>query len=435
MTAPETRPVPLRRNRSFRILWTGQFVAQFGPGMGAVAYPLVLLDSGGTPALVGTVTFALGAAAVAARLPGGAAADRFDRRALMIGAQGSRALAMGFLVLVLVVVGDSTLLLWAVVAVALVDVVGHEGYRFAERAALRHIVPPSQLSAAVGQNEARNQIASILGPVAGGWLMAVSRVLPFGAAAAGHAVAAIGLVFVRERLQGPREPAASVEGPRRRRWTEAFSWIGERPPLQVLLLAGAAPNLVINGVMLTVVMVGADAGVGSATIGAVLGTVGLGGICGALGASALLRRFSPRTLVLVTLWVLPLTVVAAIPLVDHWSVVFPLAVAVAMAPLLSIILGTYQLLTTPDRLQARVGSACTFISGAVAPLGPLVAGFGVQYTGTPLLFSGFALLLLGVAALVTALPATRELTSFPRQPDRPAGKSSDEAPPSAKEAP
>ncbi|PWV57408.1 MFS transporter [Nocardiopsis sp. L17-MgMaSL7] len=431
MASPEREPAPLRRNRSFHILWTGQFAAQLGPGMGAVAYPVILLDLGGTPALTGSVTFLLGVAAVAARLPGGAAADRFDRRALMIVAQGTRMLAMAVLCLGLLT--GATWLLWLVVFVALVDVVGHEAYRFAERAALRHIVRPSDLSAAVGQNEARNQIASLIGPVLGGWLMAASRTLPFGAAALGHAVAAIGLLFVRERLQSPRTPAERGAGPRRRVWTEAFSWIWARPELRVLLLSCVTPNLVITGVVLTVVMVGAEAGIGTGQIGTVLGVASLGGIGGALGASALLRRFSARGLVLAALWWLPVTVLATIPLIDHWTVVFPLAAAMAAAPLLSIILGTYQLLNTPDRLQARVGSACTFVTGIAAPLGPLAAGFGLQFAGTLPLFLGFTLLMLVVAVWVSFDPSTRRLSSLPTSPDRAPGNPPDHAPPSAKE--
>ncbi|MFE1165833.1 MFS transporter [Nocardiopsis sp. NPDC058789] len=431
MVSPENEPAPLRRNRSFRILWTGQFAAQLGPGMGAVAYPVILLDLGGTPALTGSVTFLLGVAAVSARLPGGAAADRFDRRTLMIAAQGTRALAM--VVLCLGLLTGSPWLLWLVVIVALVDVVGHEAYRFAERAALPHIVRSTDLSAAVGRNEARNQIASLIGPVLGGWLMAVSRTLPFGAAALGHAFAAIGLLFVRERLQHPRTPAARGDGARLRTWTEAFSWIWARPELRVLLLSCVAPNLVITGVVLTVVMVGAEAGVSTGQIGTVLGVASLGGIGGALGASALLRRFSPRGLVLATLWWLPITVVATIPLVDHWAVVFPLAAAMAAAPLLSIILGTYQLLNTPDRLQARVGSACTFVTGAAAPLGPLAAGFGLQFAGTMPLFLGFTVLMLVVAVWVSFDPSTRRLGSLPPSPDRSPGNPPDHAPPSAKE--
>ncbi|MFE9245141.1 MFS transporter [Nocardiopsis sp. NPDC006938] len=431
MANPEHTRAPLRVNRSFRILWTGQFAAQLGPGMGAVAYPVILLDLGGTPALTGSVTFLLGVAAVAARLPAGAAADRFDRRALMIAAQGTRMLAMAVLCAGLFT--GATWMLWLVVVVALVDVVGHEAYRFAERAALRHIVRPGDLSAAVGRNEARNQVASLVGPVLGGWLMAASRALPFGAAALGHAFAAFGLLFVKERLQDPRTPRGSGDGGGHHTWTEAFTWIWARPELRVLLLSCVTPNLVITGVVLTVVMVGAEAGVGTGQIGTVLGVASLGGICGALGASALLRRFSSRTLVLAALWWLPVTVVVAIPLVDHWTVVFPLAGAMAAAPLLSIILGTYQLLNTPDRLQARVGSACTFVTGVAAPLGPLAAGFGLQFAGTPPLFLGFTLLMSVVAVWVSLDPSTRRLSSLPASPDRSPGTPPDQAPPSAKE--
>lgn len=433
MANPELVPAPLWRNRSYVILWTGQFAAQLGPAMGAVAYPIILMDEGGTPAFVGTVTFALGVAAVAARLPSGAAADRFDRRAQMFVAQSVRALAM--MVLFTGLVTGTGWLLWLVVAVALVDVVGNEAYRFAERAALRHIVLPTQLSGAVGRHEARNQIVSMFGPVLGGWLMVVSRSLPFGVAMVGNACAALGLLFIGKRLQHPREPEQESRGRRFLEWTEAFTWIRERPALRVLLLSCAVPNLVVSGVMLGVVMAGDEAGVGTGQIGTVFGIASLGGIVGALGASYFIRRFSPKTLVLAVLWGLPPMVLATGHLVDHWTVVLPLAAAMAMAPLLSIILATYQLLITPDRLQARVSSACTFITGATAPLGPLIAGFGLQYAGPLTLFSSFSLLMLGVAVTITFLPSTRYLSLLSQVSAGPEEQGPREISPSPKDEP
>lgn len=434
MAEPENAvPVSLWRNTSFKILWGGQFAAQLGPGVGAVVYPIVLMDEGATPALVGTMTFALGVAAVAARLPSGALADRFDRRAVMFWAQGARALGMGVLCLGLFT--DSTWLLWLVMGVALVDVLGNEAYRFAERAALRHIVHPSQLSKAVGQHEARNQIVSMLGPIVGGWAMVLSRALPIGMVALGQAGAAIGLMFVKERLQNAPVRENPPAGPRTRVWTEAFSWIRASPAVRVLLISCLVPNLVISGVMLTVVMAGGEAGVGTGQIGTVFGVAAMGGIAGALCASALLRRLSPRVILLAVLWLLPPAVLATGVLIDHWTVVFPLAAAMAMAPLLSIILATYQLLTTPDHLQARVGSACTFITGSAAPLGPLVAGFGLQYSGTMPLFFGFASLMLGVALLVTLLPSTRRLSALPRVTAASDGEFPQQAPPRTKDTP
>ena len=426
-------PTPLWRNTSFKILWGGQFAAQLGPGVGAVLYPIVLMDEGASPALIGTLTFGLGVAAIAARLPGGALADRFDRRGVMLVAQGTRALGMGLLCFGLFT--GTSWLLWLVMCVALVDVLGNEAYRFAERAALRHIVHPSQLSQAVGQHEARNQIISMIGPVVGGWLMLLSRALPIGVVALGQAGAALGLVFVKERLQNERETAPPRGGPRPRGWTEAFSWIRANPAVRVLLIGCVPPNLVISGVMLTIVMAGNEAGVGTGQIGTVFGVAAMGGIAGALCASTLLRRFSPRAILLAVLWLLPVMVLATGSLIDHWTVLFPLAMAVAMAPLLSIILATYQLLTTPDRLQARVASTCTFITGIAAPLGPLIAGFGLQYSGTMPLFFGFAMLMLGVALLITLLPSTRRLSSLPRAAVAPMGEPPQQTPPSAKDVP
>ena len=407
---PGAAPAPLRRNRSFRVLWSGYFAAQLGTGMGAVAYPVVILEVGGTPALTGVITFAAGTAAVAARLPCGAAADRYDRRRLMFGAQMTRAAAMGTLAVGLFT--GSSWVLWLVAAVAVVDTVGHEAYRFAERAALRHIVHQEQLPDAVGQNEARNQVAALIGPALGGWTLALGRSVPFGLAALGHLLSGLGLFLIRERLQTARDGAAARR-PGLRDLRPAFTWIAGRPEIRVLLLGCVAPNLVVGGVTLAVIMRAGQEGAGGPQIGTVLAVAGLGGGVGALAAPRLMRSLSPRTLYLSVLWALPPMVLALAPLAGHWSVVFPLAVILACAPMVNVLLGTYQLLTAPDHLQARVGSACTLITGLAAPLGPLIAGFGLQYGGVLPLFAAFAAFLGLVATLISLMPSSRLLANLP----------------------
>jgi hypothetical protein len=65
---PPAPPVPLRRNRSFRLLWIGQVLSDTGTGTAYIAYPLLVLALTHSPAIagvVGTVELVLGLPTVA----------------------------------------------------------------------------------------------------------------------------------------------------------------------------------------------------------------------------------------------------------------------------------------------------------------------------------------------------------------------------------
>lgn len=100
--APE-RPSPLRalRHHDFRLLWSGQTVSSVGTWMQVVALSLLVLCLSDNDALaLGSVALAQAAAFLALSLLGGSAADRFERRRLLLVTQGSQmllALLLGLL--------------------------------------------------------------------------------------------------------------------------------------------------------------------------------------------------------------------------------------------------------------------------------------------------------------------------------------------------
>ena len=85
-----TELVPLRRNRDFILYQSGGLLSTFGSGISGIAYPLLTLaltHSAAKTGYVGAVEFL---PLVILSAPAGVAADRFDRRRLMIAADASR---------------------------------------------------------------------------------------------------------------------------------------------------------------------------------------------------------------------------------------------------------------------------------------------------------------------------------------------------------
>ena len=113
--------VPLRRNRDFVLLQAGQFLSSAGSQATAIAYPLLVLALTHSAVKAGLVSFARTAPIAVLAIPAGLAADHWNRRALMIGADVLRAAAMAGLAIGLVV-GDVPF--WVITCVAFVEGIG-----------------------------------------------------------------------------------------------------------------------------------------------------------------------------------------------------------------------------------------------------------------------------------------------------------------------
>jgi MFS family permease len=104
-----------------------------------------------SPAQAGLVAFARLTPSALFGLVSGAAADRTDRRRLMIGADALRGVALGALAAALVV-GDPPVS--AILLVAFIEGTGATVFGDAEPGALRAVVPAAQLADAAGAQEA-----------------------------------------------------------------------------------------------------------------------------------------------------------------------------------------------------------------------------------------------------------------------------------------
>src|SRR5919201_1578057 len=111
-------PTPLRRNRDFVLLQAGQLLSAFGSNMSRIAYPLLALAVTHSPAKAGYVGGVQFLPYLVFGLAAGVAADRFERRRLMIVSETLAAAALA--TLAASVLAHETRF-WLVLAVAFVD--------------------------------------------------------------------------------------------------------------------------------------------------------------------------------------------------------------------------------------------------------------------------------------------------------------------------
>ncbi|MER6365954.1 MFS transporter [Kitasatospora sp. NPDC001527] len=407
-TLAETPPgPPLRRNRDFLKLWTGAGISILGTRVGTVAYPLLMVWQNGSTVDAGLVGFAALLPLLLVQLPAGVVVDRWDRRRTMIACDVAGLLAMGSVGLVLL---SGRVLLPHLMAAAFVEAAAGIFYRLAERAAVRNVVEPRHLSAALSQNEARGRAAGLLGQPLGSSLFTVSRGLPFVFTAAGHLFALLTLLAIRKDLQSER---TAVRKDLRAELAEGFAWLWRQRFLRTAVSLVAGTNILFQVLSLTLVVIVKESGSSPAVIG-VIGTVsGVGGVCGALAGSWFGRRFSVSAILrgVFAAWTVLMPMVA---LSDN-----PLALGGVFAgltfagALMNVAAGVYQVQVTPDRLQGRVSSVAMLLTSGTNSLGPLIAGFllGAVGTTSTVLGVGVAMLVTTVAALLS--PAVRDAAGTP----------------------
>ena len=397
--------VPLRRNRDFMLLQTGQLLSNTGSQATSIAYPLLVLALTHSPAKAGLVSFARALPAAFLGLPAGVAADRWNRKQLMIVADIVRALAIAFLA--------ATILLhhvafWEIPVVAFVEGAGSALFGAAQAGAMRAVVPLRQLPAAAGAKTGRDAAVLLAGPPLGGALFSLARAVPFVVDALSYACSTIALLAMRTPFQQQRERSVASL---RTELAEGFRFLWGQPFLRTCALLFALGNFIGPSILFVLVVVGRRQGLSGGTIGVLVAAFGA---CLLLGSflSPLVRRLLPvRGVLLLELWT---WLGCVLFLVDPSVYVLAASIlpsALAIPSTDSVVHG-YRIAMTPDRLLGRAESVRSTISLSIAPLGPLIAGILLATVSARLtiaFFAAFSLLLLIWGTLSPSIRAAPRL--------------------------
>lgn len=390
------RAQSLWRNRDFGLLWSGQTVSDIGANATMLALPLLVLSVTGSASDAGLAGTAYAASQALLRLPGGALADRWNRRRVMLICDAARiTLLAGMIVMLTTDHLSFALILVVFTCVGVFDVV----FSPAEDASISHLVPPHQLSQAFAQNEARQYGASLAGPPLGGLLFSVGRAVPFAFDLLTYAVS-FGTVWA---IRGPMDEPASQKSsnPFLGQIAEGVRYVWNSPFLRATVTVAAPLNFAVTGALFATTVVLRQAGVSAAIIGLAQAVAVCGGLLGAFAATALSSRLSLRQIVLVVAWILVACMVAATLLTGTLAMVMPLAVGLFFAPAANAALFGHLASTTPSQLQGRVISVVIFAATSTAALSPVVIGALVENVAADI-----ALLTCAVAVTVSAVAAT-----------------------------
>ena len=380
-------------------------LSTLGSQVTAIAYPLLVLAITHSPAKAGIVGFAGLIPHAVFGLPAGVAADRWNRKRLMLAADGVRAVAIASLAATILLDRVS---FWQIVVVAFVEGTGSVFFNTAHAGALRAVVPRQQLPAAVGVIRARGAVVMIAGPPLGGALFALGRAVPFLFDAVSYTFSFISLVLMRTPFQEVRE----VDPARlRTQIVEGFRFLWSQPFLRTCAFLYGLGNFTIPGILLVVIVAGQRHGLSSTGIGLLLAGFGACILAGSLLSPIFRRTLSVRAILLLELWT-GLGIAAFL----IWPNVYVLTAAMMVQgitlPVTDSVVEGYRLAVTPDRLLGRSESARSMVSLLAAPLGPLVAGYLLTATSARSTIAFFAIFTLALALWGTLSPSIRNAPSL-----------------------
>jgi len=396
---------PLRKNRDFLLLQTGQVLSATGSESAGIAYPLLVLALTHSPAKAGVVGFARLAPWVAIGFVAGVVVDRVHRKRLMIVTNVLHVACAASLV--------AALALHELTFAQIVIVVFVQGSLFvlfnvAEFGALRSVVPSAQLPRAAAGEQVRFSTINLVAPPLGGALFGVARLLPFVVDTVAPAFSVLSLSAIRTRFQEDRDPD---DAPLRAQLVEGFRWLWSHRFLRTSALLFTWQNLVFEGVILALVVVARQQGLTSAEIGGLVAALGACSLVGSFAAPRIQRLLSVRAIIVLSFW-FSLGLGAFVIFPNIYVLLAGSLPMFAWVPAQSSVIIGYRIAVVPDRLTGRVNGVARSTALIGASLGPLVAGLLLASISARATVAVLVGVVLGLALFATSSRTLRNAPSL-----------------------
>jgi MFS family permease len=390
-------------SKSYRYLFAGTTLTMAGNFMQQVALGWLIYDLTSAPVWLGIVSFARGLPLLLLALPAGVVVDRFDRRRVLVLAQG----LTGLVALVLAgLIATGLIQPWQVALLAFLGGCFFVLLIPARQALLPATVERSQLGPAIGLMSAGQNSGRVLGPSLAGVLIAA-----FGLAVAFAAQAAVFLLALLCSLGLPAAPrsGAAQEHSAAQDLLEGLRYVWRDSTVLAIMALQAIPAfLLMPYVQLLPIFARDILQAGPQGMGLLMTATGVGSVLGSLCVVALPGRHR-GLLMLGALGALGLLL--AVFAASDWlplSVVLMGLMGVAQAIYLATN-NTLIQLAVPDNLRGRV-MGVSITTWGLMPLGSLPQGLLADWLGAPLVLAGTGLLSCLVVVVVAArYPALRRL--------------------------
>jgi MFS family permease len=368
---------PARLGRSFRFLLAASTVTNAGDGVVIAAGPLLVASLTSEPFLVSLALLAETSPTLLFGLFGGVAADRFDRRLMVIVANLVRVGLFSVLVAAILTNTASIALVLAVLfALGTAEVMADS----ASSTLRPSIVERADLGIANARSSASMLLTNqLLFPPVGAFLFALERSLPF----ATNAVCVLAGAILIARVVTPVREARPARSSVIAELGEGLRWLMSHPPMRTLTLTILTFNVTYGAAWSVLVLYATQQlGMSEVGFGLITSAIAAGGVIGTVSYGWLERRFHLGDIMRVGL---------VIETVTHLVLALTTSASVALGMLVifgahAFVWGTTSTVvrqrSVPDEVLGRVGGVYRVaIQGGIVigtPIGGIIAGvFGI----------------------------------------------------------
>jgi MFS family permease len=358
------------RHRNFQLFFSGQLISLVGTWMQSVAQSWLVYRLTGSALLLGSVGFASQVPVFLFAPLGGIAADRYNRRHVVIATQVASML-LAFILAALTLTHAIDHRVWMIFVLAALlgvvnafDIPGRQSF-------LVDMVGKDDLMNAIALNSSMFNGARVIGPAIAGILVAkIGEGYCFFANAISYIAVIIGLLMMRVHSPGRASMASPFE-----HMMEGFRFVNHTGPIRALLLLLGLVSLVgMPYVVLMPIFADRILHGGAQGLGILMGSTGVGAL---LGALTLAFREGVKGLGRWVAWCCAgFGASLAVFAMSHmfWvSVILLLPVGYCMMLQMACSNTLIQVMV-PDALRGRVMAVYSMMFMGMAPIGALLGG-------------------------------------------------------------
>jgi MFS family permease len=389
----------LRESRPFRRLWLGQMVSLVGRQITLVAVPFQVYTLTRSALDVGLLGLVQAVPLICGSLGGGAIADRFDRRRVLVVTQLCLASCSGLLALGAFLGHPPLLQIYAIVAVAaLVGAVDAP----TRTAIIPNLVGVDRLAGALSLNIVLFQTTLVAGPAIGGLVIAnfgLPEAYSIDVITFSAALVAVALLPAQGRSAMERErPLAAI--------LRGLSFARRQP----VILGGFAMDLaaMIFGLPRAVfpLLAATTFHAGPQGLGLLYAAPGFGAVIAALASGPVSRSKRLGRIIVVAIAAWGLVVIAFGFATSLWVALILLAFAGAADSFSAVCRTTIMQRIAPDELRGRLTSLYFMVVAGGPYIGDVESGVVANAFGAEVaIVSGGVLCLVGLGAAAVAFPS------------------------------
>lgn len=386
----------MQKNNDFWKFWAGQTISNFGSSFTEFALPLLVFKLTGSAlnlAITSATTF------IPYLLFGlliGAWVDRANRKRLMIATDIARALVIGTLPLLYLF--DLLSVGW-IYAAAFAGSTLTIAFNSAEFAAIPSLVPQDDLVTANGRIQASYSAATIAGPLLAGLLVAFLPLpLLLLVDAGSFLISAVALAWIR-RSFNTGEPASRAPTSIWQDVREGLRYVVGHPVLRNISIMMALVNFVgTSAYSQLVLFASVRLAASDSQIGLLYAAGSVGVVVVALGAGRLTRRWGFSKVALGSLALSGALLLAFALMRSFWPALVLWLLGGGVGALFNINTGSLRQAIVPNHMLGRVISVASVLAWSAIPLGSLLGGLAITWTGD------VALVYAAIGVLTTIIP-------------------------------